>query len=223
MTKDDLIQQFPWTNIPLLFEASPNISSQFTEEQWRAINASGIPEALIRGVLNSLMLPVLLETLHTGSTYPEILMLINSGLISFKQLAINALEAALLQKMTAEELLQIFPWVVHPIVRTYAERFTLNQWAHMDNAGVPAFLSSNTLDELLIPGFFEAIYLVAMNPQVAANIQSGAYSFTQVVKEQVQMATQLAQQQSLVRPQAVIDWLGPELTRMFERQVASYA
>ena len=222
MKKEDLIQQFPWINIPLLFEESPDISLKFTPDQWREISESGVPEALNRSILNPLLLTQLLDNLYDNSTNPMMARFIASGEISLKELSAIALKTTLQLKLTAEKLIPIFPWIAHRLVSVYAPQFTLNQWAHMHCAGMPDFLSSGMLNDLLIAGLFEAISLVAANPQVAENIQSGDYSFPQIVKNQLEIFKQVAQQQSLVNPTTVIDWFGPELIRLLEHQIKSY-
>ena len=124
--------------------------------------------------------------------------------------------------MTKTDLIKQFPWTNQPSINAYAEKFTLAQWEVMSHAGVPEFLTQGLLDPLLLSALFESILQVSKHPLIEAQIRSGETNFEQIVKNQLEIIAHAAQQQSLVRPQEVMDWFGSELTRLFEQRVESY-
>ena len=124
--------------------------------------------------------------------------------------------------MKLEDLIKQFPWANRPTIRVYTDKFDQQEWEIMHRAGIPDFLVSGILDDLLIAALFDSIHALSKHPEIVQLMQAGQSSFENIVTTQIEQVKNAASQQTLARSTDVLNWLGPILAQHIEQEVTSF-
>ncbi|MDP3705697.1 MAG: hypothetical protein Q8R24_07270 [Legionellaceae bacterium] len=111
--------------------------------------------------------------------------------------------------MKQVDLIRMHPWANDPNIRTYAEKFTQEQWQNIHNSGFPDLLPR--MDPMYILAFLNACDMLR---------SSGSLEIPVIQAMLDSLKAQL--QTSPLHIQEVWAWLGPNLTARIEKDATSY-
>ncbi|MBI2785589.1 MAG: hypothetical protein HYX60_04485 [Legionella longbeachae] len=104
MKLSELIENFPWTDHPLI----RNFAESFSKEQWQDFTAAGLGDLIVNDKLSDEHLYKLMNNIHEVSNYSEIQQKFQSGELAFKQLVEFQMNEEIKEKILIEDKVPTF-------------------------------------------------------------------------------------------------------------------
>ena len=92
--------------------------------------------------------------------------------------------------MKLTELIKQFPWANHPLVCSFAEFFSEEQWGDLTSAGMGELIRENKLSDKDLLKLLKDIHEVSNYPSVIESFKSGEHSFKELATFQIEEISQ---------------------------------